>query len=285
MSSSNLLWMPSVLRAAGLKVGTCDGWEDRGDARMGPVLGVMCHHTAGRRDANMPSLHVLMNGRTGVPGPLAQLGLARDGTYYVIAAGRANHAGRGAFRSITSGNRHFLGIEAQNTGKADDQPWPEVQMDAYRRGVAALLGHLGAAVDFCIGHGEWALPRGRKVDPSFDMSQFRADVARIMRGEAPGVALIPRVEPAPRPGRAPRSTLRRGGEQGALVAAVQVQLGIEQDGVYGPITEARVRAFQRSNRLVPDGIVGPKTWSALDATRDVGAVGQTVKISPVERTG
>jgi len=28
--------------------------------------------------------------------------------------------------------------------------------------------------------------------------------------------------------------------------------------------EARVREFQRRQSLVPDGIVGPKTWRALD---------------------
>ena len=32
----------------------------------------------------------------------------------------------------------------------------------------------------------------------------------------------------------------------------------------GPKTEAAVREFQRSHSLVPDGIVGPKTWAALD---------------------
>ena len=40
-------------------------------------------------------------------------------------------------------------------------------------------------------------------------------------------------------------------------------LGVEADGLYGSTTEAAVRAFQRSCGLVPDGITGPKTWSAL----------------------
>ncbi len=43
----------------------------------------------------MPSLGVIRDGRPGLKGPLSQLGLGRDGAYYVIAAGRAQHAGRG----------------------------------------------------------------------------------------------------------------------------------------------------------------------------------------------
>ena len=35
------------------------------------------------------------------------------------------------------------------------------------------------------------------------------------------------------------------------------------DGIYGPRTEATVRAFQRIFGLTPDGIVGPATWYAV----------------------
>jgi peptidoglycan hydrolase-like protein with peptidoglycan-binding domain len=37
------------------------------------------------------------------------------------------------------------------------------------------------------------------------------------------------------------------------------------DGVFGPGTEAAVRAFQRTQGLVPDGIIGPKSWGLLPA--------------------
>jgi peptidoglycan hydrolase-like protein with peptidoglycan-binding domain len=49
-----------------------------------------------------------------------------------------------------------------------------------------------------------------------------------------------------------------------LVSDVQKRLGVEIDGKFDGLTEAAVRAFQRGASLVPDGIVGPKTWSALD---------------------
>ena len=89
----SLTWLPAVLKGAGLKVALVDGWESRGRGEVGPISGVICHHTAGSRVGNMPSLNTLIHGRSDLPGPLAQLGLGRDGTYYVIAAGRSNHAG------------------------------------------------------------------------------------------------------------------------------------------------------------------------------------------------
>ncbi len=39
----------------------------------------------------------------------------------------------------------------------------------------------------------------------------------------------------------------------------------ELDGKYGPTTEAAVKGFQAKNRLEVDGVVGSKTWAALEA--------------------
>lgn len=116
----------------------------RGRREIGTIKGVMCHDTVGANTGNMPSLTVLINRRPDLPGPLAQLGLGRDGTFLVIAAGRANHAGAGKWQGLTDGNGTFIGIEAENTGRnkpgdPKHDPWPEVQLDAYRRGAAAIL--------------------------------------------------------------------------------------------------------------------------------------------------
>lgn len=260
----SLTWLPEVLGAAGLKVARVDGWETRGRGEMGRVQGVICHHTAGSKNGNMPTLGLLIKGRVDLPGPLAQLGLGRDGTWYVIAAGRCNHAGTGSWQGITSGNSSFIGVEAENTGSTKDFPWPEVQMDAYRRGVAAILNHVGKGPAFCCGHREYALPKGRKNDPLFDMAAFRDSVAAILNGTAPPPPVVPAAEP-PRPNGQPgRTTLRRGMTH-PLVRDLQARLGVEQAGVFGPRTEAAVRAFQRDRGIVPDGIVGPRTWAALDA--------------------
>jgi hypothetical protein len=261
----SLTWLPEALKSAGLKVALVDGWEARGNGDVGTTAGVICHHTAGPKDGNMPSLKTLIEGRENLAGPLAQLGLGRDGTYYVISAGRCNHAGKGIWKGLEGGNTHFIGIEAENTGLASD-PWPDVQMDAYRRGVAAILAHVGRGAEFCAGHKEYALPAGRKTDPTFDMDAFRAGVAAILNGTAPAPALIPTAEPMPAaPGAAPRQTLRRG-MKGDAVKQLQEMLKITPvDGDFGGETEAAVRRFQRDADIVPDGIVGPKTWRAIDA--------------------
>jgi hypothetical protein len=102
----SLIWLPEVLRGAGLKVAEQPGWTTRGHDDVSRVRGVICHHTVGLRTGNMPSLHGLTAGvrqKSGkfLKGPLAQLGLARDGTYYVIAAGLASHAGSGSWQGIS----------------------------------------------------------------------------------------------------------------------------------------------------------------------------------------
>jgi hypothetical protein len=184
--------------------------------------------------------------------------LGRDGTYFVVATGRAAHAGKGSFQGF-SGNRRFIGIEAENEGTAND-PWPQIQLEAYHRGVAAILKHLGKNESFCCGHKEYT--NGRKPDPSLNMENFRDSVKAFMSG-AVSTPLIPAVEPAPL-GTAPRPTLRRP-MKGELVKVVQTKLGIDADGTFGPKTEAAVRDFQRDHGLVPDGILGPKSWSIFDA--------------------
>jgi hypothetical protein len=130
-------------------------------------------------------------------------------------------------------------------------------MDAYKRGVAAILKKLGADASMCAGHKEYALPPGRKTDPDFDMGKFRADVDALMKGGGNVLPPIPAADAQARP------TLRRGAK-GDPVKTIQAKLGVDADGNFGPGTEAAVRAFQRGKGLVPDGIVGPGTWKAID---------------------
>ena len=50
---------------------------------------------------------------------------------------------------------------------------------------------------------------------------------------------------------------------GDLVAHVQRALGLTADGVFGPQTDAAVRAYQARAGLEVDGVVGPITWASL----------------------
>jgi N-acetyl-anhydromuramyl-L-alanine amidase AmpD len=250
-----LTWLPDVLEKQGLKVAEVNGWQTAGHGDMGEVRGIMCHHTAGPLTGNMPTLRVVKEGRPDLKGPLSQLALGRDGTFYVVAAGRAYHAGAGTWHGITDGNSSFVGIEAENTGKSDDR-WPDIQMDAYRHGVAAILAHIGSSQDMCCGHREFALPPGRKTDPNFDMDDFRAQVGHIMQTRST-IDPIPVVDATGLP------TIRRGAS-GSIVVDLQRKIGFDPvNGDFDAGTEAMLRQFQIAHHLVPDGIAGPKTWAVL----------------------
>lgn len=175
-----LTWLADVLRAANLPVIEIAGWKTRGHGEMvAEVRGVLLHHTAGPAAGNYPSLGVVRDGRPGLEGPLANLGLGRDGSWIVIAAGQAWHAGTGSYAWCPrdQGNRYLIGVEAESVGTRDD--WTPAQRENYPRGVAALLEHLGLPAERVIGHKEWA--PSRKIDPAFwDLDQFRRTVASLM---------------------------------------------------------------------------------------------------------
>jgi N-acetylmuramoyl-L-alanine amidase len=77
------------------------------------------------------------------------------------------------------------------------------------------------------------------------------------------------------PIRAQAAPFLRRGSLGSGVAALQETLQTlgyytaRVDGDFGPLTDKAVREFQSAAGLVPDGIVGPLTWAALDRATQV----------------
>ena len=192
-----------VAKRTGYPVVEVKGWKKRGYGQMVKAESVMCHHTAGPASGNYPSLNVVTHGRPGIPGPLANYGIGRDGTIYVIAAGRANHAGRVA-KTMWS-NTRSIGIEAENTGTGE--PWSEAQLDSYVRLCAELCKEFKWPVtrDRVVGHKEAAVPRGRKIDPNFanpslSMNQFRAYVKTgSYKRSKPSTGTASTSKPKPKP--------------------------------------------------------------------------------------
>lgn len=62
------------------------------------------------------------------------------------------------------------------------------------------------------------------------------------------------------------------GSKGALIKAIQRQLGIKQDGVYGPQTRAAVVRYQRQHGLTVDGVVGAQTLAALRGNHNAKSI-------------
>lgn len=258
-----LTQLADVLRDAGLSVKEVPGWQSRGKPWASNPDGFIAHHTGGGDNVSA-AVALVRDGRANPPlaGPLSQFVLPPDGTWHIIAAGRSNHAGPGRWQGITSGNSEMFGCEAMNRGDGKDV-WEPQQMHSYAAGAAALAKHFGfPALNVC-GHKEWALPKGRKIDPTFDMPTFRELVADLMDHPArlTGQLLsVPTVDPV-------HAMLQRG-SQGTDVLELQNRLRalgykVAANGIFSWETDTRVQEFQRDRHLTVDGKVGPKTWAAL----------------------
>jgi Meckel syndrome type 1 protein len=53
------------------------------------------------------------------------------------------------------------------------------------------------------------------------------------------------------------------GDTGDAVKAVQHEVNVVEDGIFGPITEEAVKSWQRGQGLAPTGVVDAKTWASL----------------------
>lgn len=83
-------------------------------------------------------------------------------------------------------------------------------------------------------------------------------------GDSPHFELFGQATVTPETADASRPVLRKG-MKGGHVSVLQQKLGTTIDGDFGPATEAAVKAFQSSKGLTADGIVGLRTWAALNS--------------------
>jgi len=263
LSADRLL---AVLKAEGLTVHEHAGWKTHSrDAAtgksFGPVYGVLIHHTAGHGDRE-----ICFNGRPDLPGPLCHNWLGKTEGLWMLSSGRANHAGLvdadviAALRSESSplprddqanydGNDSLYGLEIENLGNGSD-PYPA---DQYRQAVlwaAALCRAHGWSEKSVAGHKEC---QPGKIDPSFDMDVFRADVRRQLTKTAT-------TTPKPTPSK-PRVDLSR------LVSAARTDPGARQGHVTymagTNLTEAAlVQVGYLSKTYAGDGSFGSRTVAA-----------------------
>jgi hypothetical protein len=135
------LWLPDKLRDFAVEVRPLDGWQTRGGDTFNPG-GVIAHHTATPGWSEPQCDALLIDGRKGLRGPLAQLGLDYAGRAVVVASGSANHAGSQTNREWRGlhGNSRLIGIEGYSGGTED---WTNAQRDAYPKVLAACLSGIG----------------------------------------------------------------------------------------------------------------------------------------------
>ncbi|MDD7812637.1 N-acetylmuramoyl-L-alanine amidase [Mycobacterium sp. CSUR Q5927] len=189
-------WLEDVLRPAlGDRLRTLPGWKDSGvGGTMGRIWGVIWHHTGNARE----SAQSIRNGRPDLPGPLAQLHIAPDGTVTIVAVGPCNHAGRGSWPGLPTDNANGVTIGVECAWPSDTsiteatqtrERWPDAQIVAMRDTAAALTKYLGVDASHNISHEEWATKgpagwRQGKWDPgNLDMDWFRGEITKAMNGE------------------------------------------------------------------------------------------------------
>lgn len=233
------LALKARLERAGLNVIEVAGWQERGDETYYP-LGHVNHHTASRWPSPLvaPSLGVVINGRDDLPGPLAQTFGDRTPTLdvYLVAAGRANHAGRGGWQGL-SGNSSVSGHEEEHSGTAAE-PLHPTRLDRMVR-VAAAQAYGRFEADYVCQHHEWA--PDRKIDflrSHVNPTNFRALVAQRLwlMHNPPAPAPVPPVQESSemftyeytKDGKGPFIVLVEGGSQTLITGqalAAQVRNG------------------------------------------------------------
>lgn len=176
------------LRKAGLSVKEVEGWKTRGN-RSGSHFYPACHvihHTAGAPPSYgmTPSLRICIYGRSDLPGPLCNWYLGYDNNAYVIAAGAANHAGRGGWKGV-SGNSRSWGVEVEHPGTyALDSERAEL----VARGVAAVIQGTIDESMVCQ-HKEWNPAQKIDLATSPTAGWFRTRVGHYLKGGSTDVTV------------------------------------------------------------------------------------------------
>ena len=136
-----------------------------------------------------------INGRSDLPGPLCQVMIGYDGVCHIIAAGRANHAGKAKNAPpipAGDGNAMLIGFEWDYSGVAPPGP---AQYAAAVLANAACLRRMGRDASYAKGHRETSVEG--KPDPGHvDLNKLRADIAARLGG-APPIATPPPGATAP----------------------------------------------------------------------------------------
>ncbi len=75
------------------------------------------------------------------------------------------------------------------------------------------------------------------------------------------------------------------GSEGEDVKKLQIKLGVDPIGKFGPKTDAAVRAWQAANGLTADGVVGDGTWSKMFSEGVTSAPTVITEAAPVPSVG
>ena len=75
------------------------------------------------------------------------------------------------------------------------------------------------------------------------------------------------------------------GSEGEDVKKLQIKLGVDPIGKFGPKTETAVKAWQSEHGLAADGIVGDKTWSIIMGESTISTPTVITEPAPIKSVG
>ena len=164
----------SILRGGGCTVqenSITAGWQRRARSSGGfavPPIGIWWHHTASPTSMSVNS-HLTWQTKTCPERPVGNMLLDRSGTFWPIAGGASNCAGKGGPWRFSKGNCpkdqgnvYGVQIEVENNGLGE--PWSQKLIDEYFRGSLAIAKALSLKPDDIVGHAHYAPTR--KIDPA-----------------------------------------------------------------------------------------------------------------------
>lgn len=269
MTYRRATWLAKVLRNAGLSVVEEPGWKKRGLSRRLPFdpQNVVWHHDASEKGPS-PGVVAYMLRRFATAA--AQLWVCMGcngqhpiGTWHILAAGRAPHAG--AVRRGMPDNYDSLGVETDHT---TGERWHPDLLRSLRVGTAAILDHLKRpAAEALHFHKTICFPKGRKTDPDgLHLASERTRVDLLMKPARKKVYL---------------KKLRKAARQHSALAPVsthRVQRELRKEGLlkgyvpghYGGATRRAYADWQRSlgySGVDADGIPGAASLRALARRR------------------
>lgn len=171
------------------------------------------------------------------------------GSYYTRKEGTAAAAVPG-----TSNHGGGVAVDVKTSRSGGDKPYPQTVVftsfnDPDRLAFLRVAGKHG-----------WADDEGRSVGELWHLTYYPSRDKHKGESAKPGNT-APSKPSTPAKRKPTRLPTIKPGSKSAWVPVVQRLVGADDDGVWGPATTGKVKAFQGRHGLEKDGVVGLRTWT------------------------
>lgn len=266
-------------------------WGARAPDRTLNTLGyrptyVVIHHTATPNVSDTSTAHAFTLSRQ-IQGWHMDKGWGDSGQQFTVSRGGVVMEARHGSLAAANGGKTFIegihapgsnrtGIGIENEGLYTSQLPPAAQRSALVKLVAWLCQQYQIPVSHIIGHRDSEGSKTACPGDLFhnDLPRLRSEVSKVLGGSP--------TPPPPPPPSDSWPVIKRGSTGNAVRVAQHLlrhhRAGtVAVDGSFGPATQTAVVAFQRAQRLSPDGVVGPLTWPRLAVTARYGVTGDLAR--------